>query len=150
MSIKVSAKTRYGLRILLDLAIRGNGVQRSVKDIAESQQISDKFISLLVVKLHRGGLIKTVRGMRGGLTLVKEPVNIRLLDVVELMEGPVNILDCLSPSAKCNRLASCAARNIWGKVNQQLIDALASITLQDVMDATPEDAKSGEGPEYCI
>ena len=63
MSIKVSAKTRYGLRILLDLAIRGNGVQRSVKDIAESQQISDKFISLLVVKLHRGGLIKTVRGI---------------------------------------------------------------------------------------
>ncbi|MBR6471334.1 MAG: Rrf2 family transcriptional regulator [Victivallales bacterium] len=148
MSIKVSARTRYGLRILLDLALHGNGVQRAVKDIAESQQISDKFISLLVVKLHRGGLIQTVRGMRGGLTLVKNPANIRLLDVVELMEGPVNLLDCLSPAAKCNRIGNCGARKIWDGVNQRLIDALASITLQDVIDAG--NATDSASPEYCI
>ncbi|MBQ4479303.1 MAG: Rrf2 family transcriptional regulator [Victivallales bacterium] len=146
MSIKISARTRYGLRILLDLAIHGNGVQRSVKDIAQSQQISDKFISLIVVKLHRGGLIKTTRGIHGGLTLVKNPANIRLLDVVELMEGPVNLLDCLEPSATCNRMEHCAARKIWGSVNQKLVDALADVTLQDVIDAS-----SGTvSPEYCI
>ena len=146
MSIKISARTRYGLRILLDLAIHGNGVQRSVKDIAQSQQISDKFISLIVVKLHRGGLIKTTRGIHGGLTLVKNPANIRLLDVVELMEGSVNLLDCLAPSSTdCDRMEHCAARKIWEGVNQKLIDALAEVTLQDVIESS-----SGNAPEYCI
>ncbi len=150
MSIKISAKTRYGLRILLDLAIHGNGTQRAVKDIAQSQQISEKFISLLAVKLHRGGLIKTVRGMRGGLTLVKQPSNIRLLDVVELMEGPLNILDCLTASPQCDRVAQCAARQIWDGINQKFIDALAEVSLQDVIDASTNDAAIPGQPEYCI
>lgn len=150
MAIKISAKTRYGLRILLDLAMHGNGTQRAVKDIAQSQQISEKFISLLAVKLHRGGLIKTVRGMHGGLTLVKQPANIRLLDVVELMEGPLNILDCLTASPNCDRASHCTVRQIWDEVNQKFIDALAGVSLQDVIDVTPHEASSFELPEYCI
>ena len=151
MSIKISAKTRYGLRILLDLAMHGNGTARAVKDIAQSQQTSEKFISLLAVRLHRGGLIKTVRGMRGGLTLVKQPANIRLLDVVELMEGPVNILDCLTAAPQCARANHCAARQIWGGVNQKIIAALAGVTLQQVIDASASDGTAdAEPPEYCI
>ncbi|MBO4618761.1 MAG: Rrf2 family transcriptional regulator [Victivallales bacterium] len=150
MAIKISAKTRYGLRILLDLAIHGNGTQRAVKDIAQSQQISEKFISLLAVKLHRGGLIKTVRGMHGGLTLVKQPSNIRLLDVVELMEGPLNILDCLTASPQCDRVGQCTVRQIWDGINQKFIDALAEVSLQDVIDASTSDASTPGQPEYCI
>ena len=73
------------------------------------------------------------------------------LDVVELMEGPVNILDCLTAAPQCARANHCAARQIWGGVNQKIIAALAGVTLQQVIDVSASDGTAdAELPEYCI
>lgn len=93
--MKISAKTRYALRILLDIALFGKEKPRTIKDIAANQEISDKFISPLVVTLRRAGLLQSLRGVTGGLKLNKDPQFISLLDIIDAMDGEIYLLSCL-------------------------------------------------------
>lgn len=133
--LKVSAKTRYGLRILLDVAAHNRGAKpRSTAEISQSQHISEKFISRLVLPLREAGLIRSVRGSGGGFRLARSPEDITLLKIVETMQGPLSILDCLSHSKKCSREADCLARRIWSDVNTGFMNVLARITLAKILD----------------
>ena len=94
--MKISTKGRYGLRILLDLALHAKESPRQMKEIAQSQQISEKYISRLILSLNKAGLIISLRGAKGGLQLAKPPKEITLLDIIEAMEGPVCIVECVA------------------------------------------------------
>lgn len=148
--MKVSAKARYGLRILLDLALFAGEKPRSIKDIAKSQQISEKFSSRLMIELRRAGLVSSVRGTQGGFRLARNPEQVTLLDVVETMEGPIHLLDCLGEPEVCPRHEHCSITRIWGEVNQTLVEKLSSITLQNVIDRYLEEHGSADAPNYCI
>lgn len=128
--MKITAKARYGLRILLDIALfERTDHPRTIREISVSQNISEKFISRLVVPLRAKGMIRSVRGKQGGFRLARAPEDITLFDVLEALEGEVSVVDCVSRADACERAESCAARSIWTDVNEAVKQALRSLTL---------------------
>ena len=148
--MKISTKGRYGLRILMDLAIHESEKPRLIRDIAKSQQISEKYISRLVISLRKAGMIRSVRGVNGGFHLAVKPENITLLDVIEVMEGPLSIVDCVSAPKTCAKSGNCAPREIWCKLNENIRDLMRQTTLADIL-ATCEKQNARDGVfDYCI
>ena len=148
--MKISTKGRYGLRILIDLATHDQEKPRMLKDIAKSQQISEKYISRLVIDLRRAKLIRSVRGVNGGFHLAKLPEKITLLEVLETMEGPISVVDCVRSPEKCKRQTLCPARNIWLQLNDGIRELTSKITLDDILNAyRRNDAENGIC-DYCI
>ena len=149
--MKITAKSRYALRILLDLAASGKDGPRTIKEIAASQGILEKFVSRIAVPLRRAGLVSTERGVKGGLRLAKFPKKITLLDVVTATDGPLALVHCLGRPGVCKRQGRCAAEKAWAGVNDALAAALRRTTLADVVAdqrrlAPPAPAE----PDYCI
>lgn len=151
--MKISTKGRYGLRILLDLAMHLEEPQpRMLKDIADSQSISEKYISRLVIALRQAKLVQSVRGAKGGYRLARNPSEITLLEVVEIMEGPIGVVECTSPEtgSPCSRSHLCAAHSIWEGVNAVFRNTLAEITLQSIIDRQKEINADLQCWDYCI
>ena len=150
-NMKITAKSRYALRILLDVAIHGGEGLRTIKQIAESQGISEKFISRIAVPLRRAGFLATTRGVNGGFRLARLPSKITLLAIVEAIDGPLALVHCLAHPGACRRQGSCAAEIAWGSVNEALAEALRRVTLQDVADDQRRFAQTApQEPDYCI
>ena len=148
-ALKISAKARYGLRILLDIALHEDDpAPRTTAAIAESQQLSLKFISRLVIPLRQAGMSRSIRGTAGGFRLARAPSDITLRDIVETLQGPVEILDCLGGSSPCDRARACVSRSVWGDVNTAFANALAAMTLEKVIARAQEHATAGQ--DYCI
>ncbi|MBR1777685.1 MAG: Rrf2 family transcriptional regulator [Alphaproteobacteria bacterium] len=131
--MKISTKGRYGLRILLDLALHDKASPRLMKEIAQSQQISEKYISRLILKLNKAGLITSFRGAKGGLKLAKPPKEITLLEIIETMEGPVSIVDCVLDKEFCPKASDCSACRLWSSLNKKIRRQMEKITLKDVL-----------------
>ena len=127
--MKISTKGRYGLRILIDIAIHRSQTPRMIKEIAESQGISQKYVSRLILELRNAGFVKSIRGLKGGYVLAKSPSAISLLDVIETMEGKLSIVDCAMSPDCCQRCDDCPARNVWKTANDSLRNSLGWITL---------------------
>ena len=146
--MKLSARTRYGLRILLDIAQHESDASpRTIGAIAKSQDISAAFISRLAVPLRRAHLINAERGVGGGLRLARSPEDITLLNITETLDGPVSVLKCLAKPKACKRHAKCAARSIWNDLNTTIKNALATVTLAAVLKRMGLTDTSGD---YCI
>ena len=148
--MKISTKGRYGLRILLDLAIHQSEKPRLIRDIAKSQQISEKYISRLVIALRKAGMVRSVRGVNGGFHIAMKPEEITLLDVEEVMEGPLSIVDCVSAPKRCKLSENCAPREVWCKLNDDIRGLMGGISLADIL-ATYEKQNAKDGSmDYCI
>lgn len=130
--MKLSTKGRYGVRVLLELALRGGGTV-PLKDIARSQQISLLYLEHLIAPLISAGIVKTARGARGGIRLAKPPEEIKLSDLVELLEGPIAIVDCIDDPKTCPRSKFCVTRDVWTEVKHAIETVLESKTLQDLV-----------------
>ena len=147
--MKISTKGRYGLRILLDLALNDSEKPRMIRDISESQHISEKYISRLIIELRKAGFVRSVRGVNGGYTLTRKPEDISVLDVLETMEGPVAIVDCMNSSGEvCRRKSQCPTQRMWTEINQKIRSAFAAYTLKDLVELY---ISNGETVlDYCI
>lgn len=133
--MKISAKARYGLRILLDVALHETHARpRTIKEIADAQGISEKFISRIVVPLRERGMIKSERGKLGGFRLAQAPSDITLLAVIETLQGPISLVDCVADKAGCVRSGTCVARSVWTDVNTAVRAALRGMTLETVLE----------------
>lgn len=133
--MKISAKARYGLRILLDVALHETHARpRTIKEIADAQGISEKFISRIVVPLRERGMIKSERGKLGGFRLAQAPIDITLLAVIETLQGPISLVDCVADKAGCVRSGTCVARSVWTDVNTAVRAALRGMTLETVLE----------------
>lgn len=147
-ALKISAKARYALRFVLDVAAHADDDEpRTGAAIAAAQNISGKFLSRIVIPLRRQGIVRSARGSVGGFRLAKNPEDITLREIVETMQGPVAILDCLAPGADCPRLETCLARRVWSDVNVSLANTLDEITIASIL-------KRGENSvnqlDFCI
>ncbi len=132
--MKISAKARYGLRILLDIALNETPERpRLMKEICEAQDLSEKFTSRLVIPLRTSGMIHSIRGKLGGFRLAKSPTDITLLNVIECLQGPIHVTDCLEDRSVCPRNAKCATRVIWTDINNAIRNALQGITLDSII-----------------
>ena len=148
--MKISTKGRYGLRILLDLALNSGDKLRLIRDIARSQQISEKYISRLIIDLRRAGMVKSVRGSKGGYELAQTPQSITLLDVVEVMEGPLSIVDCVCEPGRCSRNKMCVTRGIWQNLNSEFRESMRKVTLQDIVERYQQQDNTSGNWDYCI
>lgn len=129
--MKISTKGRYGWRILLDLALYGE-TPRLMREIAASQGISEKYISRLMNPLNKAGFVRSIRGVKGGFVLAKNPADITLLAVVEAMEGRVAVVDCVTDKAFCAKSNDCSACEMWTGLSAEIRQAMAKVTLADL------------------
>lgn len=148
--MKISTKGRYGVRILLDLALHEGNTPRLIRDISESQQISEKYISRLIIALRRANMVRSIRGAKGGFRLARNPAELTLLDIVEVMEGPVAIVDCVRSPEKCDRNDQCATREIWDNLNSEIRDAMRKVTLADIIENYRKRNAEDGFFDYCI
>jgi Rrf2 family protein len=132
--MKLSTRGRYGVRTLLDLALHQDEGLILLKDIARRQEFSLPYLEHLVAPLIAAGMVKSTRGARGGVSLVKQPAEIKLGEAVELLEGPIAPADCISHPESCHRAASCVTRDIWIEMKEAMSQVLNSTTLQDLVD----------------
>ncbi len=130
--MKLSTRGRYGLRALLDLAVHQGEGMVSLKDIARRQEVSLPYLEHLITPLVAAGLVKTTRGARGGVLLLRPPAAIKLIEVVEALEGSIAPVDCVNNPGLCHRSASCVTRDIWIEMKEAMSRVLDSTTLQDL------------------
>jgi Rrf2 family protein len=141
--MRISTKGRYGLRILLDLAAhQADGRPRLIREIAKSQQISEKYVSRLILALRDAGVVGSFRGARGGYAIVKPLDQVTLLEAIETMEGPLEVVECLAGNASCERAESCGPRHFWRQFNDEIRGILQKYTVQDLYNSCREHEKS--------
>jgi Rrf2 family protein len=132
--MKVSTRTRYGIRAAIELAQHHKQGPLQLRIIAERQAISVKYLEQLVAVLRSGGIVRSLRGARGGYLLAKAPNQIRLSDVFHCLEGPVATTECVEDPEFCDRSLDCVARKLWTRVEGAVNAVLESVTLQDLLD----------------
>lgn len=132
--MKLSTRGRYGLRALLELALhQGEGLVL-LRDIAQRQEVSLPYLEHLITPLIAAGLVGSTRGARGGVVLLKPPSEIKLSEVVQLLEGSIAPVDCVNDPKVCHRSASCATRDIWIEMKRAMNQVLDSTTLQNLVE----------------
>ena len=132
--MKLSTRTRYGVRAILELAEKDGSGPLRVKTIAQSQDISAKYLEQLMSILKSAGFVRSIRGSKGGYMLAKAPNQIKISDVFDCLEGHVTTVECVEDKDYCARAADCVARQVWAQVQQAITNVLQSITLQDLVD----------------
>ena len=142
-TMKLSTRTRYAVRAMIELAQNEAGRPLQLKVIAERQDISVKYLEQLMAVLRSAGLIRSVRGSKGGYVLSRPPSQVRLSDIIHCLEGTVATVECVEDSQSCARAAECAARQVWIKVQKAIDEVMQSISLQDVVDMA-RDAKQSD------
>lgn len=137
--MKLSTRTRYGIRAMLELAESYGKGTLQLKSIADRQDISVKYLEQLMAILKSTGFVRSIRGAKGGYVLAKAPNNIRLSDIFSCLEGPSTITaECVEDENYCARVADCVVRAVWVEVEEAIINILQSITLQDLVNRTKE------------
>jgi Rrf2 family transcriptional regulator, cysteine metabolism repressor len=142
--VKISTKGRYGLRAMMDLAAFGaSGTPVFLSDIAKRQGLSEKYLEHIFGSLHKAGLVKAVRGRKGGYLLERLPANITVSHILTVLEGPCNkLVDCVTDVTVCPKTDFCASRDIWALLGNKIEETLSSFTLADVVERQKE--KSGK------
>jgi Rrf2 family protein len=148
--MKLSTRARYGTRAMLELALHYKDGYVSVREIAKSQGISRRYLEHLIVSLQAIGLVKTLKGKKGGCTLAKPPSEIKLAEIVEALEGSIAPVDCIIDGKLCPREKICVIRDIWIKMKEAITNLLNSITLEDMVKWQKEKLKNTEISMYYI
>lgn len=134
--MKLSTRSRYGTRLLVDLARHNDGAPIQIGEISKRQEISVKYLEQLIRPLKKAGLVTSVRGARGGHMLAKKPENIKLGDIVRLFETHTDLVDCVGRPDTCPMSDDCRVRLAWQEATQVLYRQLDSVTIADLADET--------------
>ncbi len=139
--MRLSTKSRYGLRILLQIAIDNHdGKAAQGKTISKKQEISEPYLEQIMIPLKNAGLVRTTRGCNGGYFLNKAPKEITVLAVIELFEGELNLVDCNSEEKNCSRTNICQTSGVWKKIASSIRKAAEKITLASILDDHKDNA----------
>jgi len=146
--MKISARSKYGLRLMLDLALSHGKKPSLLREIAERQEISEKYLGQIIIPLKAAALVKSFRGARGGYSLSREPGRINLREIVEILEGGLVFSECVERPSVCTRSRTCVTTGVWNKVGQAVAKTLEEITLADLV--REHMIIAGEAPEWSI
>jgi Rrf2 family cysteine metabolism transcriptional repressor len=130
--LKLSTRGRYATRALVDLASHWGEGPVPLKDVAQRQEVSLNYLEHLVTPLIIAGLMRSYRGPAGGVELARPPADIRLSEIIRLVEGNVEPVDCVGDPAICARSAGCVTRDVWVELERAVMSVLDSVTLQDL------------------
>ena len=131
--MRISTRARYGTRAVLDLALHYDGGTIMVKEVAERQQISGRYLEQLLFALKLVGMVRSTRGTRGGFMLARPPSEIKLIDIVEALDGSIAPVGCVDSPDLYARSPYCAAHDVWAEVKEAVSNVLSSITLEDLV-----------------
>lgn len=134
--MKLSTRSRYGTRLMLDMAERYNDGPIHLLKIAQRQGISVKYLEQIIIPLKKAEYIKSVRGPKGGHFLAKPPEEITVGEIVAVLEEGVSLVECSHNEDFCQRSPFCPTRHIWQEAAQAMFARLAAITLADLLAKT--------------
>ncbi|TWH48050.1 Rrf2 family transcriptional regulator [Sporomusa sp. KB1] len=131
--MKLSTKGRYGVKAVLELAINQENGHVSIKAIAQRQKVSEYYLEQLFAQLRVAGIVKSIRGAHGGYSLNRSPAEITVYDIINVLEGSIEISDCIEDTV-CDNIDCCATRLLWVRIKDSIDNVLKSTTLQDMID----------------
>ena len=137
--MKLSTRSRYGARILVDLARHNGQGPVQIGEISKRQDISVKYLEQLIRPLKQASIVTSVRGPKGGHLLAKNPKNITLGQIVRLFEGQTELVECISNPEQCNMSDDCQVRLAWKEATRVLYEKLDSTTISDLMQESAND-----------
>ena len=132
--MKISTRGRYALRLMLDLASCNTGTPSSIKDIANRQQISEKYLEQIIAILNKAEYVKSIRGAQGGYLLMKDPKEYTVGMILRLTEGDLAPVSCVGEDDVCARKAGCVTVKIYEKINDAVNNVVDNITLADLVE----------------
>ena len=143
--LQLSTHFRYGLRTLVVLAAKPKDKLVPLKTLSKEQFISKKYLEIIYRALGKAGIIRGVKGVGGGYELAVTPGNLTLLDIMNAVDGPINILACTHGESVCRLVEKCPTRGTWKEFEDHIVSFLRSKTLQDLVSEYVESDKSFEG-----
>ncbi len=133
--MKISTKGRYALRLMLDLAMNNSNKPVRIREIAEKQAISDKYLEQIISTLHKAGFVRSQRGPQGGYQLTRAPKDYTVGEILRLTEGPLSPVDCVGENSfECPRRGECATEILWKKLDEAISGVVDNIRLEDLKD----------------
>ena len=131
--MKLTKKTDYALRVLQDLATLEKGQVLPAKEMAKSNELSLKFLQSVLSDLAKEGLVKSTPGPKGGFFLNQPASEITVYRVVEVLEGPVHLMDCMAEATQCGEFSSCSIHGLFGRAQLAVMEILSSKSIADLL-----------------
>jgi len=132
--MKLSTRSRYGIRSLIDLSKNYESRPVSVKDISTRQKISERYLENIFNDLKNAGILGSVKGKGGGFYLERPIESVTIFDIIEVLEGTVMLVSCDDENGACKMSAQCYTRGMWKNLNEKLRESMKQIKLIDVID----------------
>lgn len=130
--MKISTKGRYGLRIMADIAIHEKEGCVSIKDIATRENLSEKYLEQIITTLSKAGLVRSVRGARGGYLLSRSAKEISVEEILIATEGSLAPVACAADNECCENYCDCVTSFIWTKIYDAIIGVVSNISLEEL------------------
>ena len=130
--MKLSTRSRYGTRLMIDLAQNSDKGPVRIHDIAQRQDISVKYLEQLIIPLKKANYIKSVRGPKGGHMLAMPKAKITVGGIVRVLEPDSGLVPCLEKPETCQKSSDCVSRDIWSRATNAVYDILDSVNLSDL------------------
>ncbi|MEE4353059.1 MAG: Rrf2 family transcriptional regulator [Desulfatiglans sp.] len=144
--MKLSTRSRYGTRMMADLAEHYDEGPVQIGSIAKRQEVSVKYLEQLIIPLKRSGFIKSVRGPRGGHMLSRPPEEITIGEIVTVLEGGIDLTGCLEEVDLCERSGHCLMRKVWQEASDAMYEKLNDKSLADLVRPSSENTDGGLTP----
>ncbi len=142
--LKISTKGRYGLKAMFELAVRYGEGPVLMSTLAKQQNVSRKYLHSLLSPLQNAGLTRSRRGVHGGYLLTRPPHMIFVSEVLEALEGPMLLVDCVASEDTCSESLSCPTRKLWVHMTNSLKTGMEGMTLSDLLSQETSDLLSRE------
>lgn len=138
--MKLTTKSRYGVRAIFDIAYHAGGLPAQIKDISDRQRISPRYLEQIFQKLKKVGILGSKRGPKGGYFLLKEPKDITVYDIISSTEGPIELVFCVGEdeegetctALECNLKDGCVASPLWKDMGDKIANIFRETTIQDL------------------
>ena len=131
--MKLSTRSRYGTRMMLDLAQHYDEGPVQIRNVSKRENISVKYLEQLIIPLKKANFIKSVRGPKGGHMLAKPPEAITVGEIVRVLEGGINLSSCIENPEVCDRTSDCLTRDLWEETTKAMYEKLNSATLSKMI-----------------
>jgi Rrf2 family protein len=132
--MKLSTRFRFGVRIMLQMALSEPGKPVLARTLAKDQEITPKYTDQILLALRTGNLLISQRGRSGGFLLARPPHTITVFDIYEVLEGPINLVDCVAKRENCEREGQCVTREVWTALTDAMRDTLQNFTVAQLCD----------------
>ena len=146
--MKLSTRSRYGTRALIDIAINSNGRPVLLREVARRQEISTMYLEHLITPLISAGIVRSTRGAKGGVWLARDPKDVRLTEVIQLLEGSLAPVECVDDKKYCPRYEACVTREVWTELKRVMTGVLQATTLEELVER--QKAKVAQVPEASM